>query len=107
MQSLRPAHWQWQAERAYSAAVSFAAVAMSEPERRPDPSYIPPPPSERAQLIMRVVFSVLGLAVLLGVWFLTRDLATLRRLALSALVAAPFLLTPVLPRDESKPPAGF
>src|SRR5690606_40467608 len=80
---------------------------MSEPERRPDPSYMPPPPSERAQLIMRVVFAVLGLAVLLGVWFITRDLATLWRIALSVLVAAPFLLIPDLLRDKSKPPPGF
>lgn len=80
---------------------------MSEPERRPDPSYVPPPPSKRGLLIMRVVFAALGLAALIGVWSITAALATPWRLALSVLVAAPFLLIPDLLRDKSKPPPGF
>lgn len=79
---------------------------MSEDDQ-PDSARIPPAPSERSLMIMRVVFAAIGLAALIGVWSITSALATPWRLVLSLLVAAPFLLIPDLLRDKSKPPPGF
>ncbi|MFO7190305.1 MAG: hypothetical protein DIU74_011515 [Pseudomonadota bacterium] len=69
--------------------------------------YIPPPPSERSLMIMRVVFALLGAAAFGGVWVITGTLAAPWRIGLCLLVSAPFLLIPDLLRDKSKAPPGF
>ncbi len=69
--------------------------------------YVPPPPSERSLAWVRLVFVVLALAALAGVWVITGALSLPWRIALAVLVAAPFLLMPDLLRDRSGPPPDF
>ena len=82
-------------------------MSTPRPEDSQEERYVPPPPSAKRLAIMRFVFAALGLAAFYSVWLVTASLQTGWRLAISILVAAPFLVIPDLLRDKSKPPPGF
>jgi hypothetical protein len=80
---------------------------MKEDPRDPQARYVPPPPSERSVAWVRLVFIILALGALAGVWAITGALSLPWRIALAVLVAAPFLLMPDLLRDRTAAPPGF
>lgn len=67
----------------------------------------PPPPSERSLAWLRLIFLLLALGALAGVWAITGALSLPWRIGLAVLVAAPFLLLPDLLRDKTAAPPGF